>query len=156
MNETNLNNTNYVIYDNNQEVSVVDPNVIFSMYYPPCSYNPDEPNNKHKAEPCIPFPEPPKPCKGFDKNIPKNLQKNKSCVYKSGNGSCVRNISNSKSPYLRSLLKNLSDQKELMKNEQNLLNVKVKFNIGDDDHSLLMLYNKILLFNQLKCQNINK
>jgi len=77
VNDRNLNNTNYVVYDNTNEVSIIDPTVIFNMYYPPCKYNPDNPNSKRgnrgnstsssgrngdngggdDTEPCIPFPD---------------------------------------------------------------------------------------------------
>ena len=52
------------MYNNQTEKLIVDPQIIFNMYYPSCSYNPDSPNsgdsnkvNGNSA--CIPFPDPP-------------------------------------------------------------------------------------------------
>lgn len=158
MNETNLNNTNFVIYDNNIDISVVDPKVIFNMYYPPCNYNPDDPSNSKRPEPCIPFPEAPKPCTGSDKDIPLNLMLNKPCIYHSTDGTCLRNLSKTGGNLANreAKLKHANIELSIINNSNNFKNVKFKFNISDDEHSLLMLYNKILLFNQFKCQDINK
>lgn len=153
-----------MIYDNNNHVSVVDPRVIFNMYYPPCDYNPDDPTGKLKNEPCIPFPDPPKPCNGADKDISKNLMLKKPCVYSSGDGTCLRDmaalsgasaLSHSDPNYRANLLRNVNNELAMKKNEDNLKNVKIKFGISDEEHSFLMLYNKILLFNQVKCQKFN-
>jgi len=161
INDNNLNNTNYVVYDNNVDVSIVDPQAIFNMYYPPCSFDHKDPSNK--VTPCIPFPEPPKPCKGTDKNIPKNLLLGKPCVWSGKDGTCVAgmkgvvDLNDGRTKYSSNgLLRNVNSHICNKKNTMNLVNIKRKFNLEQGDQSLLMLYNKALLFNQVHCQELNK
>lgn len=94
-----MNTTNYVVYRNNSKELLVNPQIIFNLYYPPCVYNPDSPNkgvrSKHGKSPCIPFPKPPKLPKPCNKTKKSKLEKigisvGKPCINKDG-GPCIDN-----------------------------------------------------------------
>lgn len=134
----NQKRNNYIVYDKSTDPGLMDPNVIYQMYYPPCKYDPDKPNVL-PTEPCIPFPEPPKPCKTNKKSkILKKLKMsavNKGpCLKKSG---CIEGLKKKKKKKQKPKIK----VEEMNKN--NFKNVLSHQNIPDT----LMLYNKWLLFN---------
>jgi hypothetical protein len=94
-NET-ANITNYVVYNNRSQELLVNPQIIFNLYYPPCVYNPDSPNKglvtKNGKSPCIPFPAPPKPCnKSVNSKLEKlGINQGMPCINKDG-GPCIDN-----------------------------------------------------------------
>lgn len=115
------------------------------MYYPPCIYDTknDKNGNAKKQSPCMPFADPPKACDGDEtNNVSKDLNlpgKMKKCVRLGLNGLCFDGI--------RSTLRSMSLYPNL--NIVNYANVETSWKVQNDRH-LMVLYNKLLLFNA-KC-----
>jgi len=138
-----------MIKDPSIDITLIDPNIIYNMYYPHCDKN----SSSSSVEPCMPFPPPPLPC-----NKTENLNKesvalnsnNGPCLNISPNGICLN--SNGKKIKDYSLLKN--SVFSFNKNKNNLYNLKKLHDIKTDKQ-LVILYHKLLLFNYDKTNEPN-
>jgi len=123
---------NEIIYDK-KAIKYIDPKVIYNMYYPPCIYNPDLPNEN--PEPCLPFPE-----NAYNPN-------NKDPVCVDG-----KNLKDEKDQSLDTL--NVNKSNKTANNNSNFRNLQFlnSKNYASNSDDFLMIYNKMLIFNHKQCK----
>ena len=145
--DVNNNGNNYVTYDPNIDVTLIDPKLIYDMYYPPCAEGQNK--NKNPLTPCIPFPPPPEPCKSsVNQKLAKlglNI-KRKPCVNVTPDGICIDGL---KPDGLKAVMRNSANNS--YKNQLNFANLRTLRDI-EGDKQLLTHYHKWLLFNA-KCNS---